>query len=214
MLKFVQKSTIKTIITEKFPQARIAVVGDLMLDQYLWGKASRISPEAPVPIVRIDRKNYCLGGAGNVAHNLAVLGCQTQLIGVVGDDNDADILRNEMLQSNININNLIVDPERPTTIKTRVISGSQQLIRLDNESSGFVSPQIEQKLLDLSLAQLDVVDLVILSDYGKGVLTDYFLQAFIAVAREKQIPVLIDPKRSDYTAYSGATAITPNRAEA
>jgi D-beta-D-heptose 7-phosphate kinase/D-beta-D-heptose 1-phosphate adenosyltransferase len=214
MLKFVQKSTIKTIITEKFPQAKIAVVGDLMLDQYLWGKASRISPEAPVPIVRIDRKNHCLGGAGNVANNLAVLGCQTQLIGVVGNDNDADILRNEMLRSKINTDHLVIDFERPTTIKTRVISGSQQLIRLDNESSGFVSSQIEKKLLDLSLAQLEFVDLVVLSDYGKGVLTDYFLQTFIAVARQKKIPVLIDPKRRDYTAYSGATAITPNRAEA
>jgi D-beta-D-heptose 7-phosphate kinase/D-beta-D-heptose 1-phosphate adenosyltransferase len=213
MLKFLKKSTIEQTVNDKFSNIRIAVIGDLMLDQYLWGGVSRISPEAPVPIVRVERKTCSLGGAGNVAHNLVALGCQTRLIGVVGTDTEADILRSEMLCLNIPTDGLVPDPNRPTTIKTRVISGSQQLIRLDNEFTGAVNQEIERDLLERSIAELDHVNLVILSDYSKGVLTDNFLQTFLPIARKKQISVLVDPKRSDYTAYSGATAITPNRAE-
>jgi len=214
VFKFIQAASIKKIINKRFSSVKIAVIGDLMLDQYLWGRVSRISPEAPVPVVRVERKTCSLGGAGNVAHNLVALGCQTYLIGVVGIDTEADIVRSEMLRLNIPIDNLVVDPNRPTTIKTRVISNSQQLIRLDNESTEAISHKIEQDLLELSISKLESVDLVILSDYSKGVLTDHFLQTFIPIAKQKQVPVLVDPKRIDYTAYSGATAITPNRAEA
>ncbi|MCJ8278799.1 MAG: D-glycero-beta-D-manno-heptose-7-phosphate kinase [Rivularia sp. ALOHA_DT_140] len=184
-----------------------------MLDRYLWGRVYRISPEAPVPIVKQERTTCSLGGAGNVAHNLAALGCQVRLLGVVGTDIEADILRKEILNLNISADDLVVDQARPTTIKTRVVSGSQQLIRLDNESAQTISQDIEKELLKRSIAQLDDVNLVILSDYSKGVLTDNFLQKFLATAKQKQVPVLVDPKRSDYTAYTGATAITPNRSE-
>jgi D-beta-D-heptose 7-phosphate kinase/D-beta-D-heptose 1-phosphate adenosyltransferase len=119
MLKFLKKSTIEQTVNDKFSNIRIAVIGDLMLDQYLWGGVSRISPEAPVPIVRVERKTCSLGGAGNVAHNLVALGCQTRLIGVVGTDTEADILRSEMLCLNIPTDGLVPDPNRPTTIKTR-----------------------------------------------------------------------------------------------
>ena len=213
MLKFINKSNIETIINEKFLDVKIAVIGDLMLDQYLWGQVSRISPEAPVPVVKVERKTGCLGGAGNVAHNLAALGCQTRLLGVVGSDTEADILRSEMLRLNISIDGLVVDQTRPTTVKTRIISGSQQLIRLDNESTQVVRQEVEKELLKRSITQLDDVKFVILSDYGKGVLTDNFLQIFLKIAKQKQVPVLVDPKRHDYTAYTGATAITPNRSE-
>lgn len=213
MLKFIQKSTIEKTITEKFSGIKIAVIGDLMLDRYLWGRVSRISPEAPVPIVKLERKTCSLGGAGNVAHNLAALGCQVRLLGVVGTDIEADILRNEILNLNISPDGLVVDLTRPTTIKTRVVSDSQQLIRLDNESAKTVKQEIEQELLRRSIAQLNDVNLVILSDYSKGVLTDNFLQTFLTAAKQKQVRVLVDPKRSDYTAYTGATTITPNRSE-
>ncbi|MBU7583986.1 MAG: D-glycero-beta-D-manno-heptose-7-phosphate kinase [Nostoc sp. TH1S01] len=213
MLQFIQKSTIEKVIKEKFFHCKIAVIGDLILDQYLWGRVSRISPEAPVPVVRLEHETCSLGGAGNVAHNLAALGCQVQLIGVVGIDKEADILRSEILNLNIPTDGLVADITRPTTVKTRVISDSQQLIRLDNESTQKISQKVEQELLEYSIAQLDHVNIVILSDYNKGVLTDDFLQTFLAIAKQKQIPVLVDPKRSDYTAYSGATAITPNRSE-
>ena len=213
MLKFLNKNNIEKIVNEKFSNVKITVIGDLMLDQYLWGRVSRISPEAPVPVVRVERKTCSLGGAGNVAHNLVALGCQARLIGVVGADTEADILRSEMLCLNIPTDGLVHDQNRPTTVKTRVISGSQQLIRLDNEFTGAVNQEIEQYLLERSIAELDRVSLVILSDYSKGVLTDNFLQTFLPIAKQKQISVLVDPKRSDYTAYSGTTAITPNRAE-
>jgi D-beta-D-heptose 7-phosphate kinase/D-beta-D-heptose 1-phosphate adenosyltransferase len=213
VLKFIQKSAVEKILNDGFSSIKIVVIGDLMLDQYLWGRVSRISPEAPVPIVRVERKTCSLGGAGNVAHNLAVLGCQTQLLGVIGVDTEADILRNEMKRLNIPADYLIADPHRPTTVKTRVISSSQQLIRLDNELTEAISPEIEEILLERSIFQLESVNLVILSDYNKGVLTDNFLQTFLPIAKQKQIPVLIDPKGSNYTAYTGATAITPNRSE-
>jgi D-beta-D-heptose 7-phosphate kinase/D-beta-D-heptose 1-phosphate adenosyltransferase len=213
VLKFIQKSAVEKTLNDGFSSIKIVVIGDLMLDQYLWGRVSRISPEAPVPIVRVERKTCSLGGAGNVAHNLAVLGCQTQLLGVVGVDTEADILRNEMKRLNIPTDYLIADPHRPTTVKTRVISSSQQLIRLDNELTEAISPEIEEILLERSIFQLESVNLVILSDYNKGVLTDKFLETFLPITKQKQIPVLIDPKGSNYTAYTGATAITPNRSE-
>ena len=168
MLNFLNKNNIEKIVNEKFSNVKIAVIGDLMLDQYLWGGVSRISPEAPVPVVKVDRKTCSLGGAGNVAHNLVTLGCQTRLIGVVGTDTEADLLRREMLCLNIPTDGLVPDPNRPTTIKTRVISGSQQLIRLDNEFTAAVNQEIEQDLLERSIVELDHVNLVILSDYSKG----------------------------------------------
>jgi D-beta-D-heptose 7-phosphate kinase / D-beta-D-heptose 1-phosphate adenosyltransferase len=213
MLKFLQKSVVEKIINEKFSELKIAVIGDLMLDQYLWGRVSRISPEAPVPVFNIERKTFSLGGAGNVAHNLVAMGCQTRLLGIVGSDIEAKILKDSMLHLDIDTCDLIEDESRPTTTKTRVVSSSQQLIRLDNESSEIISQEIEQIFLQRSISQLDDVNLVILSDYNKGALTNNFLKTFLQIAREKNISVLVDPKRNDYDVYTGATAITPNRAE-
>jgi D-beta-D-heptose 7-phosphate kinase/D-beta-D-heptose 1-phosphate adenosyltransferase len=213
MLKFLNKFATQQLIRENFLNSKIAVIGDLMLDRYLWGSVSRISPEAPVPVVRVDRKTVSLGGAGNVAHNLATLGCQVHLLGVVGADVEAEILSREMLNLNIGTDGLVIDPNRPTTVKTRVISHSQQLLRLDDENTQLIDSDIEQTLLERSIHKLEEVNLVILSDYGKGVLSDRFLKIFLQTARQKGVRVLVDPKRTDYTAYTGATAITPNRSE-
>jgi D-beta-D-heptose 7-phosphate kinase/D-beta-D-heptose 1-phosphate adenosyltransferase len=213
MLKFLNKTLVQFLIQEKFPEVKVAVIGDLMLDRYLWGRVSRISPEAPVPVIQVERKTSCLGGAGNVACNLAALGCQVHLVGVIGADFEASILTEEMQLANLSTDWLVVDSTRPTTVKTRIIGKSQQVVRLDEESTELVNEDIEQRLLDCSLAVLDNVDAVILSDYNKGVLTDNFLKIFLHKSKLKQIPVLVDPKRKDYTMYIGATAITPNRSE-
>jgi D-beta-D-heptose 7-phosphate kinase / D-beta-D-heptose 1-phosphate adenosyltransferase len=213
MLNFLNKKLVPTLIHQKFPEIRVMVIGDLMLDRYLWGKASRISPEAPVPVVNIERKTHSLGGAGNVALNLVSLGCQVELIGVVGNDVEADILRQSVMELGLDSSGLLVDASRPTTVKTRVISNSQQMLRLDDEVSGFIGREIEAALLKMSGEKLDAVDIVILSDYAKGVLTDRFLSSFLALADRQKIRVLVDPKRQDFGAYANAGAVTPNRAE-
>jgi D-beta-D-heptose 7-phosphate kinase/D-beta-D-heptose 1-phosphate adenosyltransferase len=213
VLKFLNKTSTQFLIQEKFPEMEVAVIGDLMLDRYLWGKVSRISPEAPVPVVQIEQKTVCLGGAGNVACNLAALGCQVFLAGVIGADLEANLLIQEMQRLNLITDGLVVDSTRPTTVKTRVIGKSQQVVRLDEESTAFINEDIEKRLLDYSLSLLEHVNIVILSDYKKGVLTDNFLMTFLHKANLMQVPVLVDPKRQDYTVYTGATAITPNRSE-
>ncbi len=213
MLKFIDKKIVQESIRSQFPRIKIMVIGDLMLDRYLWGNVSRISPEAPVPVVNIHRTTSSLGGAGNVAMNLIALGCNIELIGVVGNDNEADELRQKVADLNIETSGLLSDPSRPTTVKTRIISDSQQMLRLDSEVSSFISEEIEQTLLKISCEKLDCVDIVILSDYAKGVLTDRFLSSFLDIATQKKIRVLVDPKRKDFKAYANACAVTPNRAE-
>jgi D-beta-D-heptose 7-phosphate kinase / D-beta-D-heptose 1-phosphate adenosyltransferase len=213
MLKFIDKKVVQETIRSQFPQIKIMVVGDLMLDRYFWGNVSRISPEAPVPVVNIQKKTCSLGGAGNVALNLIALGCNVELVGVVGNDTDADELRQKVADLGIDIKGLISDPSRPTTVKTRIVSDSQQMMRLDSEVSSFISEEIEQDLLKISCAKLDTVDMVILSDYAKGVLTDKFLSSFLDFANQKKVRVLVDPKRKDFSAYTNACAVTPNRSE-
>jgi D-beta-D-heptose 7-phosphate kinase / D-beta-D-heptose 1-phosphate adenosyltransferase len=213
MLKFIDKKVVHESIQSQFPQIKIMVIGDLMLDRYFWGDVSRISPEAPVPIVNIHKKTSSLGGAGNVALNLIALGCSVELIGVVGDDTDADELRQKVADLGIDCRGLLSDPSRPTTVKTRIISDSQQMMRLDSEVSRFISEEIEQDLLKISCEKLDTIDIAILSDYAKGVLTDRFLSSFLDFANQKKIRVLVDPKRKDFRSYTNACAVTPNRAE-
>jgi len=148
MLIFLNQSTTQQLIREKFINIKIAVIGDLMLDRYIWGSVSRISPEAPVPVVRVNKKTVSLGGAGNVACNLATLGCQVHLLGIVGADIEAEILTREMLNLNIITDGIVTDPNRPTTVKTRIISHSQQMLRLDDENTGVIDSDMEQNLLE------------------------------------------------------------------
>ncbi|TCJ15450.1 D-glycero-beta-D-manno-heptose-7-phosphate kinase [Parasulfuritortus cantonensis] len=194
---------------------RALVVGDLILDRYLWGEVERISPEAPVPVVRLGRETVRLGGAGNVAANLAGLGLRVDLYGHVGEDFDGRALATELAAAGIAADGLLRGP-RPTISKTRVIGSHQQMIRLDREETG-AFPAVEQaRLLDAVRAALaaDVPDVVILSDYAKGCLPAEVCQAVIAMARGAGVPVLVDPKGSDYRKYRGATGLTPNKREA
>lgn len=189
-------------------KARVLVVGDVMLDRYWFGEVSRISPEAPVPVVKVGRTEERLGGAANVARNVAAVGAQAALISVVGNDEAGDRVR-RLLEADGIAAQLHRDPELATTIKLRVIGRQQQLLRVDFETEPG-HEVLMSKLADFE-ARLSDVDLVILSDYGKGGLKH--IEKMIRLARGRRLPVLVDPKGEDYGRYRGATLITPNRGE-
>jgi D-beta-D-heptose 7-phosphate kinase / D-beta-D-heptose 1-phosphate adenosyltransferase len=189
------------------------VIGDVMLDRYLIGSVGRISPEAPVPIVLLNSQHDRAGGAANVAANLALLGIKTHLIGCVGDDNEAKILSKLITEAGIE-NNCVVSKTRPTIAKTRVVSGHQQMMRLDQESGAIFSREENDALrANIRAALRASPQIVILSDYAKGLLSESICQEIIATCNAQKIPVLVDPKGSDYTKYVGATALTPNKKE-
>jgi D-beta-D-heptose 7-phosphate kinase/D-beta-D-heptose 1-phosphate adenosyltransferase len=191
----------------------ILVVGDIMLDRYYWGKVNRISPEAPVPVVKKQKTSETLGGAGNVANNLAGLGCTVTVLGICGDDDDARSLKNLMQERQIK-DRLIVDRLRPTTTKTRIMARKQQIIRIDAEDAQPLSAELENRLLDVFSKILSDCRAVILSDYGKGIFqTGTLAQKMIQLARKAKLPVLVDPKGSQWERYRQATCITPNTAE-
>jgi D-beta-D-heptose 7-phosphate kinase / D-beta-D-heptose 1-phosphate adenosyltransferase len=196
------------------PPPRIVVVGDLILDTYLDGSCARISPEAPVPVVAVSGREGRLGGAGNVATNLRALGCEVRLLSVVGVDGAATQLRGLLEADAIASDGLLDDSTRPTPEKTRVVAAHQQMLRFDHE----ITTPVSESLADRLLAKLQNTPrdcaAIILSDYGKGVLTDRVCAEAIAWGRGRGIPVLCDPKGADFTRYRGATAITPNRQEA
>lgn len=197
----------------RLESARVLVVGDLMFDRFCYGSVSRISPEAPVPVVLVSREQAMLGGSGNVLANLCAVGSTAGLIGVVGDDDAGRQCAAMVGQSGGDASLLVVDPTRPTTVKTRFISGSQQLLRCDYESVGPVGQDVERQLIDNFDRALENYDVVALSDYAKGVLTDAVLAHVITACRARNVPVIVDPKRRDFSAYAGATVIKPNRAE-
>lgn len=186
----------------------VLVLGDVMLDRYVHGEVRRISPEAPIPVLRARSRRAVLGGAGNVAENAVALGARAILVGLTGDDPaGAEIAA--MLAGRID-NRLQPLAGRPTTVKTRFMSGGHQLLRLDEEDAAPAAPEAEARLLAAFTAALPAADVVVLSDYEKGVLTDTVLQAAIAAARAAGKPVVVDPKRARFEAYAGATVITPN----
>lgn len=190
------------------------VVGDLMLDRYLIGEVERISPEAPVPIVRLKNQYERVGGAANVAANLAKLGIATRIAGCIGNDADGQILLKMMEQSGIAAPCVMQSAQRPTTTKTRILGGHQQMMRVDQESREAISDTETQKMLALVLEQLaQKPAIVLLSDYAKGVLSKTLCEQVIQRCRALGIPVLVDPKGLDYSKYRGATALTPNKRE-
>ncbi|MDD2897636.1 MAG: bifunctional D-glycero-beta-D-manno-heptose-7-phosphate kinase/D-glycero-beta-D-manno-heptose 1-phosphate adenylyltransferase HldE [Desulfuromonadaceae bacterium] len=193
---------------------RCLVVGDLMLDEYLWGKTDRISPEAPVQVVDVIREELRLGGAGNVVHNLAGLGAQVSVCSVVGDDQNGRELLGQFCHHHIDTQAIFFDHNRRTSRKTRVVASHQQIVRIDRESREALPAAVEQQLSHWITAHASEYNVIVLSDYNKGVLTPAVISAAIAAAASAGIPVLIDPKGTDYTRYSGATLLTPNRKEA
>jgi len=200
-------------IVDALAGRRLAVVGDSMVDRFLWGRVDRISPEAPVPVVRIERETAKLGGAANVAANIRALGAEVVLFGVCGEDEAARRLRDLLADHGIDAGGLVAAADRPTTIKTRVLAHNQQVVRTDREDDRPVEARVLEELAD-RLARDGSFDGFVLSDYGKGVLTDSALAAFIGDAGSRGVPVVVDPKRGDYSQYRGVTSLTPNQKEA
>lgn len=199
-------------ITEHLHRVKIVVLGDLMLDRYLVGAVERISPEAPVPILRWASERETAGGAGNVALNIVALGAQARLIGLVGDD-EAGRRLTHILQSAGVTSDLVIDAQAPTISKTRVLAGHQQLLRVDHEIVNAPRPSVEQALLEKVSQAIADADALIIADYAKGCLSDGILGNAIALGKRAGIPILVDPKRADFSAYAGATYIKPNRKE-
>ena len=197
----------------RFRNCPVLVVGDLMLDEYLWGHVNRISPEAPVPVVEVQRRTFTAGGAANTAANVAGLGGSAILVGIVGDDAEGRRILDLMSELGIDTSAVIADSSRPTTTKTRVIAHSQQMVRIDHEQLGPLSASVEAELLVLLEASLPRVRAAVISDYGKGVITPSLCERFLALARATGVPVIVDPKGTDYRKYRGATVVKPNQLE-
>jgi len=192
----------------------VLCVGDLMLDRFVYGSVERISPEAPIPVLRIERRASMLGGAGNVAANLDALGCQPRFLSVVGDDEAGSAILHRLAEGRLGeACHIVTEPGRRTTEKTRYFAHNQQLLRTDHETVSPITAASRDSLLAAARTLIKDVQAVILSDYGKGVLTADLCQALIAMAREVGRPVIVDPKGSDYERYRGAGVVTPNRRE-
>ena len=199
-------------LNDKSP--KILVIGDLMIDNYLWGTSNRISPEAPVPIVQINHENLSLGGAGNVINNLKSLGAEVDVISVIGDCNNSDDLINLLKEINISCKFLVKDKLRKISKKTRVIASQQQIIRYDFESIDEINSSLENSIIEIYKNIINKYDIVLLSDYGKGVLTPNLTKNLIKIANNLNIKALVDPKGSDFEKYSNAFLLTPNKIEA
>jgi D-glycero-beta-D-manno-heptose-7-phosphate kinase len=198
----------------QFKKQSILVVGDMMVDRFVWGKVSRISPEAPVPVVEVTRESQALGGAGNVASNITSLGANAYIVGGIGDDLTGEQLKQELRSKKISIEGLVADPDRPTSIKTRIIASHQQVVRYDREVKGAFLPAIEKKLIEKLHEIIPAVQAVIISDYGKGVVTPLVLQTAIRLSNRHGIPITVDPKIEHFLRYKQVSCITPNTAEA
>ncbi len=192
---------------------RLLVVGDIILDKFIWGHVDRISPEAPVQVVNVQKENSALGGAANVAHNLAAIGADVFLLGMIGEDEHGRALMTAAEKNGIQTKMILTDADRDTITKTRVIAGSQQIVRIDHEQTHAMAETFE-KLAIKAIETAVQFDAIIVSDYQKGFLTDRVLKYIIDFARSKKIPCIIDPKRKDFSAYAGATLIKPNLKEA
>ena len=199
---------------DKFNGLRILVIGDVMLDAYVMGKVNRISPEAPVPIVSLENEDARIGGAGNVALNLLDLGAKPIICGVIGEDSSGDKLLNLFEKNGISTDGLVKSIARKTTVKTRVISNKQQLLRIDSEST---FPLLESEEIKLNNTIQNIinqgVDGIIFEDYNKGVLTDSVIQNTIKIAKEKDIPTAVDPKKENFLSYKGVSLFKPNLKE-
>lgn len=200
---------------EKFNRLTALVIGDVMIDAYYWGKVERISPEAPVPVVQVNKKENRLGGAANVALNVKSLGAKAIICSVVGDGSKGDIFRSTLKENGFTTEGIIDSPSRMTTVKTRVISQGHHLLRVDEEITTSLSPTDQTHLLDCIQNILDRqnVDVIIFEDYNKGVLTADVIARVLAIAQTKGIPTTVDPKKDNFFAYSGCTLFKPNLKE-
>jgi len=200
--------------TKKLAGCSVLILGDAMLDHYIWGETSRISPEAPVPVVKVVRESSRLGGAANVAHNVKALGGEPVLISVVGRDEGGRQLTAALQERGIPITGMVVDRGRPTVKKTRIVARSQQVVRVDREEIRPLSAVLHRKLSERVEQALARVQAVLISDYGKGVICDRFLETWLPRFREAGLPICVDPKETHFHSYREVTILTPNLKEA
>ena len=198
----------------RFSRSRVLILGDVMLDEYVWGTVSRISPEAPVPVVAVRSESIKVGGAGNVATNVAALGGQVSLVGLVGDDAAAERLGHELETAGVKSDGLIVDRTRPTTVKSRVVAGSQHVVRFDRESDAPIVPAIRERVIAAVRERLSGADVLLISDYAKGLVGPGLVRAVLAMAARQGRIVAVDPKVQHLPLFKGVTVVAPNHHEA
>jgi len=201
-------------LLERFEHLHVLVVGDVMLDRYLWGEVERISPEAPVPVVQVERESAMLGGAGNVARTLASLGARTTLVALIGEDETGREISERLADWKIDASGVVVEPSRPTTVKTRVIARAQQMVRFDRECEEPIGSDLVARVIERLRACVAGVDGAILQDYGKGLLERETLEPAMKLFGEREVPVFVDPKLTAWDCYRGAALIKPNLREA
>ena len=201
-------------LIEAFKKQSVLIIGDTMVDKFIWGTVKRISPEAPVPVVEVTRESEVLGGAGNVAANIAALGANAHIVSAIGEDETAASLKRLLQERGISPDYLVKDPNKPTIIKTRIIAASQQVVRVDKEIKGAFHPSIEEKIIRNIDDLIPKSTGVIVSDYGKGIVGDNVLKRAIELSKKAGIPITVDPKLDNFKKYRGVDTITPNTKEA
>lgn len=211
-MNFDHQELLKTV--DRFEGKNIIVIGDVMLDHFIKGSVSRISPEAPVPVVNVEDESYVAGGAGNVAVNLAVLGAKPVIISVIGHDAKGNVLSHFLEKQGVDTSKMITDEHRPTTQKVRIIAERQQVVRVDRESKAKISPDVAKTCMKHFKQALKTAKGVVMSDYGKGMLSDDNIQEIIDMCRAKNVPVCVDPKIDNFLKYKHITCMTPNTKEA
>ncbi|MBW2603637.1 MAG: D-glycero-beta-D-manno-heptose-7-phosphate kinase [Deltaproteobacteria bacterium] len=202
------------IDTSKFDKCRLLVVGDLMLDEYLWGEVDRISPEAPVQVVSIQKEDFTLGGAGNVVNNAVALGAKVSTVGVIGTGLNGQLLLKRFNELGVDTAGIIQEPHRATTQKTRIIAANQHVLRIDRETKQDISGPTLEKIIRLIEDKMPNIDVVLISDYGKGLITQSLLAKVTASAKKHKKMIIVDPKGLDFSKYSGVSLLTPNKKEA
>ena len=199
---------------EKFSGRRVLVVGDFMIDEYLWGDVDRISPEAPVQVLEVKREEFMLGGAGNVVRNLAKLGADVAAVGAAGVGHDGQMLLDLLEKLRVDVSGIFRDNSRPTTRKTRILAAHQHVLRIDRETKADISDRVFQNFVQTLTSQIPEADIVIISDYGKGTVTRALIAKIVRICKKYEKPVIADPKGLDFKKYAGVTLITPNTKEA
>lgn len=204
-------------IVDRFPKVKILVVGDIMIDRFIWGRVSRISPEAPVPVVLVDNRDetesFGLGGAANVANNIHSLGGEVLLCGIVGNDEMGRKIKNQLAEKGIG-HQIFVEEGRQTTVKTRIFANQQQVVRIDRETIDHPKGSILREVSEFIMEQINASEAVVISDYGKGLLTGGLIRGMIRRSRESKKLIMVDPKLRNFRFYKGATVVTPNTKEA
>ncbi len=199
---------------DRFSKARVLVIGDIIMDEYVWGNVSRISPEAPVPVVEVKRETRMLGGAANVIRNLATLGAKPILCGVIGKDRTGRKILDEIARMHLSADGIVTEGDRPTSIKTRVVAHDQQVVRFDRESRAEIRPRSIKRLLGFIEKNLDSIDAIVVSDYGKGVISAPLMKGLRELVQDDSVVIAVDPKTGNFEYYHGVDVITPNHHEA